>query len=239
MAELQPIGRPGLYPYMSEMVESVPKPAELQDEEIVRRVLDGDTGMYEILMRRYNQRLYRVCRSILRDDAEAEDVMQDAYVRAYTHLGQFEGRAKFSTWLTRIAVYEALARSEKSKRFTALDDEGESKMTAKDVTAPSGPEDSASHSEMKRILEDAISRLPEAYRTVFMLRMVEDASTEEAAEVLGLTKENVKIRVLRARAMLRRDLAERIGMTSADAFPFHATRCDRVVNAVMKRILQD
>lgn len=216
---------------MSE-VEALPRAVELSDEEVVRRVLDGDTAMYEILMRRYNQRLYRVCRSILRDDAEAEDVMQDTYVRAYSHLSQFEGRAKFSTWLTRIAVYEALARAEKSRRVSAM---GDQEMNIEEINKLD-PEQSASQSEMKEILEEAIARLPESYRTVFMLRMVENASTEETAAILGLTKENVKIRTMRARAMLRKDLSQRIGMTSAETFPFHATRCDRVVNAVMRKI---
>ncbi len=221
---------------MGAMAELVVRPVELSDEEIVRRVLTGDTAMYEILMRRYNQRLYRVCRSILRDDAEAEDVMQDAYVRAYTHLAQFEQRAKFSTWLTRIAVHEALARAEKGKRYVSMTDEVENSMTLTTKSSPENPETQASQSEMKTILEQAIAKLPDSYRTVFVLRMVENASTEETAEILGMTQENVKIRVLRARAMLRKDLAERIGTTATNAFPFHATRCDRVVANVMRRI---
>lgn len=224
---------------MSSLAESPVRPAELSDEEVVRRVLEGETALYEILMRRYNQRLYRVCRGILRDDGEAEDVMQEAYVRAYAHLSQFEGRAKFATWLTRIAIYEALARAEKSRRLTPMTDENEiDNISEMQASAVSSPEQMASRSEMQGILEQAIERLPDGYRTVFMLRMVENISTEETGDLLGLTQENVKIRVLRARAMLRKDLFDRVGLTSTTAFPFHAPRCDRVVRNVLERIPQ-
>ena len=157
---------------------------EWSDEQIVDRVLSGETALYEILMRRYNQRLYRVARAILRDDAEAEDVMQDAYVRAYQHLADFEGRAKFSTWLTRIAVHEALARSRGRGRFQPLE---ASDVPSRDVmnklesTTPS-PERSAYDRELGRVLEDAILSLPEPYRVVFTMRDVEEMSIAETAE---------------------------------------------------------
>ena len=204
------------------------------DEQVVSRVLAGETALYELLMRRYNQRLYRVARAILRDDAEAEDVMQDAYVRAYQHLADFEGRAKFSTWLTRIAVHEALARSRRHSRFRSLDNSEESKggVVTSLVSGGRNPEQVAYDRELGGVLEEAILRLPEDYRMVFMLRGVEEMSTEETAECLNLSPENVKVRLHRARGRLRKDLFARAGATTVQSFQLHATRCDRVVKNV-------
>lgn len=208
--------------------------AELTDEQVVERVLAGETELFEILMRRHNQRVYRAARSIVRDEHEAEDVMQEAYVRAYQHLGQFAGRAKFSTWLTRIAVHEALSRLERSRRFQELEPENETKGQI--MNAAENPEYHCASSETGRLLEQAIDALPDTYRMVFVLRDVEELSTEEAGQVLGITQENVKTRLHRARALLRRELYARVGATGTSAFPFHAVRCDRVVNNVMERI---
>jgi RNA polymerase sigma-70 factor (ECF subfamily) len=207
------------------------------DEQVVERVLAGETAAFEVLMRRYNQRLYRVARAILRDDAEAEDVMQDAYVRAYQHLSQFAGRARFATWLTRIAVHEALARSHRRARVTALDGiagpDGEFVMP----TAPStSPEYQASARETSRLLEDAILALPDAYRTVIMLRDIEEMNTAEAAACLDISEDNLKVRLHRARALLRRELFARAGASSSSAFEFPATRCDRIVANVFARL---
>jgi RNA polymerase sigma-70 factor, ECF subfamily len=208
----------------------------LTDEQVVERVLGGDTASFEIVMRRYNQRLYRVARSILRDDHEAEDVMQDAYVRAYEHLRQFQGRAKFSTWLIRIAVHEALARVRRRQRFVEPSpDLNEDPMNQIPASIPN-PEQAASTGELGRLLEQAIDALPAPYRSVFMLRDVEELSTEEAAGCLEITEENVKTRLHRARAMLRRELYSRAGSRSSAAFPFMADRCDRVVRRVFERI---
>lgn len=160
------------------------------DAEIVQRVLDGDLALFELLMRRHNQRVYRAIRSILRDDSESEDVMQEAYVRAYEHLAQFEGRAQFSTWLTRIAVNEALKRAVARGKLDSLDEEryeGEDEnMPAFQSNSPT-PEASASLSELKELLEEAILALPQKYRTVIVLRDVEEMNTAETAEVLSLT----------------------------------------------------
>jgi RNA polymerase sigma-70 factor (ECF subfamily) len=210
----------------------------LSDEEVVARVLAGETAMFEIVMRRYNQRLYRVARAILRNDGEAEDVMQDAYVRAYEHLDQFAGRAKFSTWLTRIAVHEALARQRRGNRYQELEPMAEREGDPMDRFASLGPdpEQQASNSEIRSLLEEAVEKLPDAYRTVFMLRDVEDMSTTDAADALEITEENVKVRLHRARALLRKNLYARAGMQSKEAFTFHAVRCDRVVRNVFERI---
>lgn len=209
------------------------------DKEVVDRVLAGETALYEIIMRRYNQRLYRVIRGILRDDAETEDVMQDAYVRGYQHLDQFENRAPFSTWLTRIAIHEALARVRRRKRTDQLDlsdNEGGSPATAMDSSAD--PEQSTSQSEVSQMLEQAILSLPDDYRSVLMLRDVEEMSTAETAAALGITEQNVKVRLFRGRAMVRKSLFQRVGAASRLAFPFMGGRCDRVVAQVFRKIAE-
>jgi RNA polymerase sigma-70 factor, ECF subfamily len=207
------------------------------DEEVVSRVRGGDTVLYEIIMRRYNQRLYRVARAILRDDAEAEDVMQDAYVRAYQHLDQFAGRALFSTWLTRIAVHEALSRLRLRNRNQQLDDTGQDGEISMNIVETSpDPEQSASRAELSQLLEEALLDLPEQYRTVVMLRDVEGMSTEETATALDLTEDNVKIRLHRGRAMARGWIVERVGAKAKNAFPFMGVRCDRVVPSVLARL---
>jgi RNA polymerase sigma-70 factor (ECF subfamily) len=212
----------------------------LSDEEVVARVLAGETGTFEIIMRRYNQRLYRVARAILRNDSEAEDVMQDAYVRAYEHLDQFAGRAKFSTWLTRIGVHEALARQHRRNRYQDLGPMSEQEGDPMDrfASLALNPEQQASNSEIRRLLEEAVEKLPDAYRAIFILRDVEDMSTTDAADALEITEENVKVRLHRARALLRKSLYARAGMERKEAFDFHAVRCDRVVKNVFERIQQ-
>ncbi len=209
----------------------------LTDEEVVRRVRAGEHALFEILMRRHNQRVYRVARSIVKDEAEAEDVMQQAYVNAYTHLDQFADRAKFVTWLTRIAVYEALARARRRGRLTEIDPMSETDETGGGLTAKGlDPEQQAFTGELRRALELSLDALPEIYRTVFMLREVEGLSTAEAAECLGVTEDSVKTRLHRARSLMREELFERAGVGRNNAFPFHAPRCDRVVAAVFARL---
>jgi RNA polymerase sigma-70 factor (ECF subfamily) len=210
------------------------------DQQIVLRVKAGETALYEILMRRYNQRLYRVARAILRDDGEAEDVMQDAYVRAYQHLEQYSGTAPFSAWLTRIAVHEALSRLQlrnRNQQLPELDQDGESTMEIADTSL--NPEQNASRGELAHLLEEAVLSLPEQYRTVIMLRDVEELSTSETAEVLDLTEENVKVRLHRGRAMVRGWLFDRVGTKGKDAFPFMGERCDRVVRQVLLRLTSE
>jgi len=212
----------------------------LSDEEVVTRVLAGETGMFEIIMRRHNQRLYRVARAILRNDGEAEDVMQDAYVRAYEHLDQFAAKAKFSTWLTRIAVHEALSRQRRGNRYQELEPMSERERDPMDrfASLAPDPEQQASNSEVRRLLEEAVEKLPDAYRTIFILLDIEDMSTTDAADVLEITEDNVKVRLHRARALLRKSLYARAGMERKEAFNFHAVRCDRVVKNVFERILK-
>lgn len=206
------------------------------DEDVVKRVLAGETGAYEIIMRRYNQRLYRIALSILKDEAESEDVTQEAYVRSFQHLSQFAGRSKFSTWLTRIAVNESLARARRKQRFDSLDDiasvDGELDM-------PSGgpdPEKVAASGEMSRFIRDTLLRLPAQHLTVIMLRDVEEMSTSEAAAVLDISEENLKVRLHRARAVFREQLYDLVGPEARRAFAFEAPRCDRIVAAVFSRL---
>lgn len=209
------------------------------DEEIVTRVLAGDSLLFEILMRRHNQRIYRAVRSILRDDAECEDVMQEAYVRAFEHLSQFEGRAKFSTWLTRIAVNEAIKRSIARGKLDPLDledfDGEDGVMLALSANSPT-PENNAARGELGSILEELILALPVAYRSVLVLRDLEEMSTSETAQVLAITDANVKVRLHRAHELLRSELLARVGASSPQAFAFPATRCDRVVCSVFERL---
>jgi RNA polymerase sigma-70 factor, ECF subfamily len=212
--------------------------ADALDEEVIQRVRAGETALYEVLMRRYNRRLYRVARSILRNDAEAEDVMQEAYVRAYEHLNQFAGDAKFSTWLTKIAVYEALRLLRRNRRTEDLDSvlDGHLHVMARVTSGARDPERQAYDHELRLVLERSIDALPEIYRIVFMLRTVEGITVAETAACLDIGAEAVKTRLYRARSSLRKDLQQRAGVVTAKAFQFHASRCDRVVEAVFRRI---
>ncbi|HUZ93325.1 MAG TPA: RNA polymerase sigma factor [Edaphobacter sp.] len=210
---------------------------QLTDEEVVDRVRAGDLAMYEVIMRRYNQRLYRIARAILHDDVEAEDVMQDAYVRAYTHLEQFAGRSAFSTWLSRIAVHEALTRLRSRNRHPQVDvSEYDGEISMKTPNNALDPEKNASSGQLREFLEEAVLKLPENYRTVVMVRDIEELSTAETAEALDLTQENVKIRLHRGHGMIRNWLFERIGPDAKEAFPFMGIRCDRVVQNVFDRL---
>jgi len=211
----------------------------LPDEEVVARVRAGETALFEVLMRRYNQRVYRVARSILGNDTEAEDVMQEAYVRAYAHLDQFEGRAAFSTWLTKIAVYEAYARLRRSSRFGVVGsspEEGDEEWPPEAASQDRDPERQMFDQEIRTLLEAAIDALPAGYRSVFTLREVEGLDTAETARCLGVGEDVVKTRLHRARGRIREDLFRRAGATSAEAFQFHLSRCDRLVDAVLARI---
>lgn len=205
---------------------------QLDDEELVRRVYDGNPDSFATLMRRYNRRLYRVTRGILRDEAEAEDVVQQAYVSAYEHLDQFSFAAKFSTWLTKIALHEALARKRKRGRLEEMEMEDDTQIAMQDISQ--NPEDAASTQEVRLLVERAIDTLPDAYRSVVMLRDIEGLSTADAAECLELTEETVRVRLHRARGMIRDDLYSRA--LGAEAFGFAGERCDRIVARVIERL---
>lgn len=210
--------------------------AEQTDEDVIRQVLQGHTAMFELLMRRYNERVYRAARAIVRDEQEAEDVMQQAYVNAFQHLAQFAGAARFSTWLTRIAINESLARVRRRGRYETFDDERSNVEPFMSRNVPEDPERQAFRGELRSLLEWAIDTLPGGMREVFVLRDVQGMSTSEVAESLDVSDDVVKTRLSRGRAALRRVLMERTGATAPDAFRFYRPRCDRVVERVLARI---
>ena len=207
----------------------------LSDDEIVRRVCDGERDLFEQLMRRYNQRVYRTARAVLRNDTEAEDVTQEAWLRAFAHLDQFQGRARFSTWVTRIALHEAWTRARRAKKREEPTMDSDVNLP-EDSSRSENPERGASEREERSFIESAVESLPDAYRLVFVLREIEGLSTAETAESLQITEDVVKTRLYRARAMLRRELLARAGPTIARTFPFLGPRCDRMVDRVMTQI---
>ena len=209
------------------------------DEELVRHVCAGETALFEVLMRRHNARVYRAVRALVRDEDEAEDVMQQAYVLAFTHLEQFKGSARFSTWLLRIAVNEALLHLRKRSRLVAIDGGADDALGAgmKRLERPTpDPERRAAERELVQLLETSIDALPASSRMVLMLREVDGLSTAETAEVLSVSEDVVKTRLHRARALLREEWENRLGGQLEEVFSFLAPRCDRVVAAVMSRL---
>ena len=209
---------------------------EPTDEALAARALAGDRAVFELLMRRNNQRVYRTVRSVLRDAAEIEDVIQAAYVAAFTHLDQFKGTARWSSWLCQIAFNEALARLRQRGRFVSIDATSEVDMNVMGDASPLDPERATGDRELGRALERAIDRLPDIYRTVLILRQVEGMDTAQTAAVLNVEEAVVKTRLHGARTQLRADIEQSIGEQLDSAFAFGAARCDRVVAAVMARL---
>ena len=207
----------------------------LSDDAVVAQVLDGQVAMFEVLMRRHNERIYRAARAILKNPAEAEDVMQQAYVNAYANLRQFDQRSSFATWLTRIAVNEALARARRQGRYQSINENDDGQLENV-VPLPSNPEQEAFTHEMRGILEAAIDALPDGLREVFILRDVQGLSTAETATSLDVSEDVVRTRLSRSRAALRRHLYERVGTTAAQSFTFLRPRCDHLVAWVLMRI---
>jgi RNA polymerase sigma-70 factor, ECF subfamily len=182
-------------------------PDALEDEELIERIIAGNGSLFEVLMRRHNRRLYCVARSIVRNEDEAKDVMQQAYVNAYVHLPQFAGRARFATWLTRIAVHEALSRVRRYALCAALEEMDEGQLSQPALCSKEAtPEEQSLRQELRSALERGLDALPEIYRAVIVMRIVEELSTAEAAECLGISENVVKTRLSRGRAFLRREL---------------------------------
>ena len=216
---------------------------DLSDAEIARRIAAGDRHALRLLMRRNNQTLYRTARSILNDDAEAEDALQEAYLLAYRAMGKFRGDAKLSTWLVRIVVNEAIGRLRKRNRSAEIirmdgDVERDSDSTDMNMNenTPEQPERALLRSETRRMLEKKIDALPDAFRTVFVLRAIEEMTVEEAAACLGIPQATVRTRYFRAKGLLREALAREIDFASEDAFAFAGARCDRIVAGVLARL---
>lgn len=210
----------------------------LADAEVVARVLGGEVALFELVMRRYNQRLFRAARAILRNEAEAEDAVQQAYILAYEHLHQFHGDAQFSTWLTRIGIRAALARLRRIKRLgeVALDPKPEEDTMSDDSSRGRDPEQQVAGRELTALVERAVDELPEIYRLTFMLREVQQLSTAEAAACLEVSEEVVKIRLHRAKAMLRETMASKVDAATGEAFAFLGARCDRILERVLQKL---
>ena len=204
-------------------------PAQLSDTELVSRILAGEKQFFEWIMRRYNQRLFRVGVSILGNDTEVEDAMQNAYIKAYQHLNMFEQRASLSTWLVRILMNECLAQKNKKARLKVTNIE----YHPENMGSMKTPSNILMNKEMGIALETAIAQLPEKYRLVFMLREIEELPVNETGDILGIEEANVKVRLNRAKAMLRQNLDKGI---KEHVHAFHLTRCDRLVNFVLNSI---
>jgi RNA polymerase sigma-70 factor (ECF subfamily) len=215
---------------------SDPAAAEPADEDIVRSVLAGDNASFELIMRRYNRLLFRVARSIVGNDSEAEDVLQEAYLRAFEHLHRFQGRCRFSTWLTKIAVHEAMNRRRRLRRLGLVTSGDPGAMETVSYPVDRDGLEEASLNELRNLLTDAVDSLPSELRLVFTLRMVERLSTEQTAECLSLSTANVKIRLHRARSLLRSWIDRRIDEESRRLYAFDGERCDRVVRIVFERL---
>lgn len=203
----------------------------------MRRCRAGDEDGVRLLMRRYNQRLFRIARSILKNDIDAEDAVQDAYLKAFGHLGQFRGDASVGTWLTRILMNEAIARARRRAAWVLTDDWPATASRAAELsTTMPDPEVTMHHTELRALVEASIDRLPDPFRLVFVARFVQGMSVEETAEAFGLRPETVKTRAHRARARLRADLQDRLGASVGDAFSFDGARCDRLTDRVLRHM---
>jgi RNA polymerase sigma-70 factor, ECF subfamily len=206
----------------------------MPDAEVVRRVVAGERSLYALLLPRYNQRLFRVVRAILRRDDDAEDAVQQAWVAAFENLARFRGESSFATWLTRIAVNEALGRLRARKRrgdLALVDQNSDDRATEH----PSPEEDVAAR-EMGVLLEEKIDALPELYRVVFVMREVEELGTADTAACLGLSEEAVRVRLHRARHMLQESLTETLGTAVGNTFRFAGARCARITSAVLDHL---
>ena len=215
------------------------------DMALVERARAREAGACRLLIKTYNQRLYRLARSIVRSDGEAEDVLQEAYMRAFTHLDGFRGDSALATWLSRIVINEALGRMRKRRRTAAVEAPescGENRPGGASIipfplgSSEADPERTMAQRQILHLVERATDDLPDIYRTVFVARVIEGLSMEETAELLGIKPETVKTRLFRARRLVREQIEKEVGPVLMDAFPFAGRRCDRVTKAVMLRL---
>lgn len=222
---------------------TVPAGSSVSDAELVVRIAGRDQAAFEVLMRRYNGKLFRVARAILKDDTDAEDALQDGYLDAYRRMGDFRGESQLSTWLTRIVINQALMRMRRQKRDRVVvsfgtrrgSDRERTEVDMADDKAES-PTDATMRAEVRRILERRIDELPVAFRTVFVMREVEDMTVEETAACLAIPAATVRSRLFRARALLREALARDMDSATVEVFGFAGQRCDRIVAAVLARV---
>jgi RNA polymerase sigma factor (sigma-70 family) len=211
----------------------------ITDNEIIEKVLAGEKSLYELIMRRYNQRLYRVGFSILKNETDVEDAMQESYIKAYQHLRDFEKKSSFGTWLTRIMINECLQKQKRRSVSKTIDAFGMSNfetypLNSFGITVNKTPEQHVLNRELRNVLQQAILSLPENYGQVYIMREVEEMSVKETSECLQITETNVKVRLNRAKAILKQRITK--AMSEAEVLPFHLSRCNRIVEKVMKRI---
>ena len=220
-------------------VQPVP-PDAANDDSLVRDVRRGSPTAFGAMMRRYNRRLYRTARAILKDDSLAEDALQEAYLAAFRHMDEFRGDAALGTWLTRIVVNQALQALRRTRRDRVVVpfEESDAQHEALNVadSPDTGPENMLLRAQTRRLIERNIDALPEGYRTVFMLREIEDLTVEETAAALDIPPATVRTRLFRAKARLRESLAQQMDVATQDAFGFDGERCDRIVRTVLDRI---
>ncbi|WP_242539847.1 RNA polymerase sigma factor [Trinickia mobilis] len=218
---------------------SLPSAAD-DDLSIVRRIAAGDRAAFELLMRRHNRRLYRLARATLRNDAEAEDALQDAYMSAYRSIGQFRGDAALLTWLSRLVLNECFGRLRRETRrqnvFPIVDLNPHADVDAMSANDSDSPDKAAARAEVRALLERKLDELPEAFRVVFVLRSVEEMSVEETAQCLDIPEATVRSRHFRAKGLLRESLAREIDLAERDVFEFGGAQCDRVVARVLQAV---
>src|SRR5947208_10813511 len=216
-------------------------PVGSTEAELVRRARERDEPAIRAIMQSNNRRLYRLARGILRNDSEAEDVVQETYVRAFTHLAEFRGESSLATWLARIAMNEALGRLRRERPGVEWTTLPPGTLEAQIIQFPNSggsedPEKTMAQREIRHVVEHSIDELPEAFRIVFITRVIEGMNVEETAELLDLKPETVKTRLHRARAMLKENVEKKIGPVVMEAFPFAGKRCERLTNAGLKRL---
>jgi RNA polymerase sigma-70 factor (ECF subfamily) len=210
------------------------------DTSVARRVAAGDRAAFERLMRRYNRRLYRLARASLRDETEAQDALQEAYLTAYRAIAQFRGDSALSTWLSRIVLNECLARKRRTARrqnvIPIVSWESAMEPVAEVADPLERPDDATARAQMRSVLERKVSELPEIFRIVFVMRSVEELTVEETAQCLGVPEETVRSRHFRARGILRESLARDLDVAERDIFEFQGARCDGIVAEVLARL---
>ncbi|RWM88807.1 MAG: RNA polymerase sigma factor [Mesorhizobium sp.] len=211
-------------------------PAASGEMQLVGRALAREGGAFHTIIKMHNQRLYRIARSVVRNDNEAEDIVQEAYVRAFAQLGDFRGESSLATWLSRIVINEALGRLRKRRRTVAMPQNLQAEIIKFPLNPSDDPERMMAQRQILELVERATDRLPDVYRTVFVARVIEGLSIDETAELLDVRPETVKTRLHRARALVRKALADQIGPVLLDAFPFAGRRCERLTAAVMQRL---
>ncbi|MCF6100007.1 RNA polymerase sigma factor [Mesorhizobium muleiense] len=211
-------------------------PAASGEMQLVGRALARESGAFHTIIKMHNQRLYRIARSVVRNDSEAEDIVQEAYVRAFAQLGDFRGESSLATWPSRIVINEALGRLRKRRRTVAMPQNLQAEIIEFPLNPSDDPERMMAQRQILELVERATDRLPDVYRTVFVARVIEGLSIDETAELLDVRPETVKTRLHRARALVRKALADQIGPVLLDAFPFAGRRCERLTAAVMQRL---